>query len=292
MAKAGKELEQLVKVIQETTKGFHNTTIETNVKMDDVIGIKREIDVLVEDRSKSPFYRIAFECKDYKNKVDVQIVDGVIGKFIDIPSINKIIIVTSKGYTVSAKKKAQKHNIELSTLSKIPLNKILIKSIPILTTSMKTEVLDIYFELDNSASDIIHISETKENINYYLYLFKSNPPIYDNIKLCELGDRFASNNLNPIRDILVLESLGPKYIYGITGEKIKLKNVLFEVKISINTIEGKIQEQRITKDDSNEFITAKYKMNDTYSMVTIQTPNKTSTYIETEDKQLHKPQIY
>ena len=68
MAKSGTELEQLVKAIQETIKDHHNITIRTNVKLEDKNGIKREIDVLVEDYNISPCYRIAFECKDYKKK--------------------------------------------------------------------------------------------------------------------------------------------------------------------------------------------------------------------------------
>lgn len=290
MAKSGTELEQLVKAIQETIKEIHNITIRTNVKFEDKNGIKREIDVLVEDYNISPCYRIAFECKDYKKKVDIQIVDGVVGKFLDIPNINKQVIVTTEGYTESARKKANVHNIELCILSKVSIEHALLKSTPILSTMMKTEVLDVYFEVDIPGNNIIHISETKESIDNFLTLFKNNPPIYDNIKLKELGHRFAANKLRPIIDILELECLNSKYIHHIKGKKLKLKNILFEVKISINTIEGKLQEQRITKNDLNDITIAKHKMNDSYSMVTIKANNKTSTYLETKDKKLHKPQ--
>lgn len=142
MSKLGTELEQLVKAVQMTLKDSPNITIETNVKVKDTNGIKREIDVLVEDFNVLPCYRIAFECKDYKRKLDIQIVDAVVGKFLDIPDISKKIIASTEGYTVSAKKKADKYNIELCTLSKQSIENILLDSIPILSTTMKTEVID------------------------------------------------------------------------------------------------------------------------------------------------------
>ena len=289
MSKLGTELEQLVKAIQKTLKDSPHISIRTNVKLEDTNGIKREIDVLIEDFNVSPCCRIAFECKDYKKKVDIQIVDAVIGKFLDIPDIRKIIIVSTEGYTVSAKKKARKHNIELCTFSKVSLDHILLNSTPVLSTTMKTEVLDVYFEVDVLGTNIIHISDTTENIDAFLKLFINNPPVFDNIKLQELGYRFAENNLNPIEDVLALEILYPLYINGKNGERFKLKTVLFNVKISIDVLEGKLQEQRITKNGSDEIISAKYEVNDSYSMVTIKTSNNISTYLETEDKHLHEP---
>ena len=64
MAKQGSSLEQLVKAIQTTIKDSPNTFVQTNVKIEDTNGIKREIDVLVEDSNTSPTTLIAFECKD------------------------------------------------------------------------------------------------------------------------------------------------------------------------------------------------------------------------------------
>ena len=292
MSNLGTELEQLVKAIQETIKDRTGISTHTNVKIEDDNGIKREIDVLVEDFSISPCHRIAFECKNYKKKVDIQIVDAVIGKFLDISHISKIIIVSTQGYTDNAKKKAQKHNIELCSLSKFSIDDTLLNNIPILSTTMETTLLDVFFVVDAN-TNILHISDTRENLMRYQNLFISNPPEYDNIKLCELGNRFAEKNLQPIEDFVTLEFLHPYYICDKNGERLKLKKVLFKVRISINAEEGKLQEQRMmNKDDNSEIVTAKYKINDSYSMVTINAPNVNSTYLETKDKHLHKPVIF
>ena len=80
-------------------------------------------------------------------KVDVQIVDAVVGKFMDIPDIHNRVIVSSLGYTKSAEIKAASHNVQLFTLSKIPLDKILLPSTPILSDIMKTVPIDVSFIL-------------------------------------------------------------------------------------------------------------------------------------------------
>lgn len=102
-----------------------------------------------------------------------------------------------------------------------------------------------------------------------------------------MGHKFAANDLKPIEDIFAFEILYPFYIKGKNGEQYKIKNVLYNVKITIDILEGKLQEQRTDK--SKGIITAKYKVNDLYSMVRVKTLSNTTTYLETKDKYLHKP---
>ena len=127
MSKTGKSLEQLVKAIQITLKDCPNTSIESNVKMNDNSGVTREIDVLVTTsvQSNSINYKIAFECKEYKSKVTVSIVEAFISKCMDIPEINKGIMVSSNGFTDGAIKKAKKHGILLCGLNQIDIDKAL-----------------------------------------------------------------------------------------------------------------------------------------------------------------------
>ena len=121
MAKQGKILEQLVKAIQETIKDSPNTIVSSNVKLTDINGVQREIDVLVETIVHQMPIKIAFECKDYNRPVDIKIVDGFISKCADIPSINSKVIVATKGFSEGARKKAKGHNIQLYTFEDIPL---------------------------------------------------------------------------------------------------------------------------------------------------------------------------
>lgn len=294
MAKQGSSLEQLVKAIQTTIKDSPNTFVQTNVKIEDTNGIKREIDVLVEDSNTSPTTLIAFECKDYNKAVDVQIVDAVVGKFADIPSIQKKVIVANKGYSTSAKIKAAKHGIELRTLSKVPLTQLLLTSTPILAREMETVLLDTAFLVDHPSSPgeqtLINIADTIEKSIKYEMLFYKHSPIYDEIKLQELGERFAQNGLKPIEDDLCLEVSRPFPIKDILGRTFIAKAIIYRVKITIYPQEGKLVEQRTTPNDTDKVIAAEYRIDDDFSMVTVKTPIKDITYLKTANKELIAPQ--
>lgn len=293
MAKSGKYLEQLVWAIQDAVKDSPNISVHTNVLLKDVSGINREIDVLVENRNISPTFRVAFECKDYNKKVDVQIVDAVVGKFMDIPDIHDRVIVSSLGYTKSAEIKAASHNVQLFTLSKIPLDKILLPSTPILSDTMKTVPIDVSFILVDASvpqeSTLIHISETIEDVNKCMKLFYANPPRYDEIKLMELGERFAQNDLNPIQDDLVMEVTPPLMTRLRDGSYRYIQAIVYHVEVSINQKVGKLVEQRIMNKEKPEIVTAEYAIDDKCSMVTIRANNKMSTYLKTEDMGMTPP---
>lgn len=293
MAKSGKYLEQLVWAIQDAVKDSPNISVHTNVLLKDVSGINREIDVLVENRNISPTFRVAFECKDYNKKVDVQIVDAVVGKFMDIPDIHDRVIVSSLGYTKSAEIKAASHNVQLFTLSKIPLDKILLPSTPILSDTMKTVPIDVSFILVDASvpqeSTLIHISETIEDVNKYMKLFYANPPRYDEIKLMELGERFAQNDLNPIQDDLVMEVTPPLMTRLRDGSYRYIQAIVYHVEVSINQKVGKLVEQRIMNKEKPEIVTAEYAIDDKCSMVTVRANDKMSTYIKTEDMGMTPP---
>lgn len=293
MAKSGKSLEQLVWAIQDTVRNSPNISVHTNVRFKDVNGIDREIDVLVENRNISPTFRVAFECKDYNKKVDVQIVDAVVGKFMDIPDIHNRVIVSSLGYTKSAEIKAASHNVQLFTLSKIPLDKILLPSTPILSDTMKTVPIDVSFILVDASvpkeSTLIHISETIEDVNKYMKLFYANPPRYDEIKLMELGEKFAQNDLNPIQDDLVMEVTPPLMTRLRDGSCRYIQAIVYHVEVSINQKVGKLVEQRIMNKENPEIVTAEYAIDDKCSMVTVRANDKMSTYLKTEDMSMIPP---
>lgn len=293
MAKSGKSLEQLVWAIQDAVKDSPNISVHTNVLLKDVSGINREIDVLVENRNISPTFRVAFECKDYNKKVDVQIVDAVVGKFMDIPDIHDRVIVSSLGYTKSAEIKAASHNVQLFTLSKIPLDKILLPSTPILSDTMKTVPIDVSFILVDASvpqeSTLIHISETIEDVNKYMKLFYANPPRYDEIKLMELGERFAQNDLDPIQDDLVMEVTPPLMARLRDGTSSYIQAIVYHVEISINQKVGKLVEQRIMNKEKPDIVAAEYAIDDKCSMVTVRVNDKMSIYLKTEDMSIIPP---
>lgn len=118
MANDGKEYEQFVKRLQQgllDSEDFikqKNIGIETNKKITDNCGIKREFDLYWEYELAGITYKTIIECKDYKSKVSVEKIDALIGKIRDIPDL-KAIFATKTGYQSGAKTKAEQNKIDL-----------------------------------------------------------------------------------------------------------------------------------------------------------------------------------
>ncbi len=84
---------------------------------------KRQLDVLVEGFVAGRKFRQVVECKHFNKKIDVKIVESILG-FLDDVNADRAIIITNKGYTKSAYLRA--HNdprfIELQICSLKELN--------------------------------------------------------------------------------------------------------------------------------------------------------------------------
>lgn len=71
----------------------------------------REVDILLEQQAFGLKLLIGVECRGRSRKGDVEWIDGLIGKYHDLP-VKKIIAVSSSGFSKTAKQKAEAHNIE------------------------------------------------------------------------------------------------------------------------------------------------------------------------------------
>ncbi len=60
--------------------------------------------------------RLAVECRDRSRKSDVEWIDGLIGKFANLP-VDKVIAVSRRGFSAAAMSKASGSNIELRVLA-------------------------------------------------------------------------------------------------------------------------------------------------------------------------------
>jgi hypothetical protein len=88
--------------------------------LDDVLGKKRDVDVTVtvRDESEESWSFKAFEVKDEKSSLDVTVIEQLCGKLNDMSSVTHRAIVSSSGFSDSAKRKAEHHGIDLYTLEK------------------------------------------------------------------------------------------------------------------------------------------------------------------------------
>jgi hypothetical protein len=119
MKNTGKDYERFVASIYEAIINaekildVQNIKIELNKKITDNFGIHREFDIYWKFKMFDIDYETIIECKDYKNKVSIDKIDGIIGKIKDMPTKLIAIFATTQGYQKGAKEKAQKNGIEL-----------------------------------------------------------------------------------------------------------------------------------------------------------------------------------
>jgi Restriction endonuclease len=86
--------------------------------LDDVIGKERDVDVTVTIHADNgeAWALKAFEVKDEKKPLDVTVIEQLCGKLADMSSVTNRAIVSSSGFTNSAKRKAEQRGVELYTL--------------------------------------------------------------------------------------------------------------------------------------------------------------------------------
>lgn len=80
-------------------------------------GQKREVDIAILHKFGAHSYLTAVECRDHAREQDVTWIDSLIGKYRDIPSVNRVIAVSRTGFTDTAREKAEQHGITALSFS-------------------------------------------------------------------------------------------------------------------------------------------------------------------------------
>jgi hypothetical protein len=109
------EYEKLVRDIYKAlhnSEGLNTVNVLHDIKIEGKSGCKHQIDVYWEFDAVGESYKVAIECKNYKDKVEVGRVRDFFGVLHDIGNI-KGIIVTKAGYDSGALKFAEYYNISL-----------------------------------------------------------------------------------------------------------------------------------------------------------------------------------
>jgi len=164
----GKELESLVRLIQETLKDSPNTVIYSNLKLPNKSGRKREFDILIETKVNNLILKIAIECKDYKKPVSVEKIEAFQGKCERIPDINKKVFVSSKGYQIDAVNAAKEFGIDLYKIEDIDSSTVT-NWFPIKQLGLQIFLKDFQFALIGSTEEIESLNN---NLSTSTFLFK------------------------------------------------------------------------------------------------------------------------
>ena len=118
MKNTGREYEDFVKNLQQAILNSEeftkqkNIILERNKLIKDRSGIEREFDLYWEYELGGVTYKTVIECRDYKDRISIVHIDGLVGKLLDLPGI-KQVFATKKGYQEGALTKAKQHDIDL-----------------------------------------------------------------------------------------------------------------------------------------------------------------------------------
>lgn len=114
----GKKFEKLAESVFNTlSRNEQYTNVQRDVKLEGPDGEKRQIDVLLETNVFGFKTTALVECRDYKIPLNISHVDGFHSKVGDL-SGDVAILISRKGFSDNAIKKAKRRNIKLCTLDK------------------------------------------------------------------------------------------------------------------------------------------------------------------------------
>ena len=88
--------------------------LETNIQNP----IKREVDILIEKELGDTKLKLAVECRGRARKDSLEWIDGLIGKYLNLP-VDRVIAVSESGFTRNAILVAKRHKIELLSLRQV-----------------------------------------------------------------------------------------------------------------------------------------------------------------------------
>jgi hypothetical protein len=213
-------------------KAIEGGIVTESAIIEDRQGNSREIDVLIEIESFGHRLKIAVECRDRSRQDDIQWIDELIGKYNNI-DIDKIITVSSSGFTQGAINKAIFHGIETITLKEFEetnwpekIDKIKIGefcltlnfvSVSLTVSPVSDKGMEKYWIVCSEYGDklgtvenvIKHILDTKVNIMAKNYFDKEYMPHVKSME--ELRRKIEINVAISIDNMYVEDPDGTKY---------------------------------------------------------------------------------
>ena len=296
---AGKALEQLLVVIQEYLKDSPDTHIVPNAMLLDRSGIKREIDVFVQTKVQGGNIGIAFECKDYRKKVDIAIVEAFYSKCNDIQEIHKGIIVSSNGFTAGALNKAHFYGISLFQLGDVPLQEIF-NPFDLYYAQCWVEMALEYrvvIEDDNTSAHYtgkgVYSVEDDKEVEMISYL-ANTLRMYMPSLIPSIHNRLHAKGITKDNVQLRIRPFNKLYIKDTLRNKHNIKELLVTIRVTLNTQLQDIAKQSVYKETTKEtpiVRISEYTREDGITFFLVYDDNRCSAFIKEADGNLRKTML-
>src|ERR1035437_2107780 len=115
------EFQHLVKLIHQTLAPAGAKVTESAEVSVPGFGHIREIDVLIESDLSPYRIKVAAEAKDHSRKLNITDIEAIIARYKSAvsPIVDKVVIVSRRGFAKRAVEKARSAGIELMTLNEV-----------------------------------------------------------------------------------------------------------------------------------------------------------------------------
>jgi hypothetical protein len=238
--KKGTSFELMTKnIFEKLSEKAQYEIVEHNVKLNGKDG-PRQIDVLISAKVAGMDIKTIIECKDYNSKISVGTVDALHSVMLDV-NANKAVLVSTKGFSSTAIKKAKRLGISLFTAHEALKDDWKIDlEIPVIIKEILPMDITPSFVANFKKGDSFH-KDTSYVINdiNILDAFKkqwAEVPITDNAFKNGESYPFEFTELSP-----------PFYMRSSTGSKLYLDELNVSFKVQVKYYNGYLNEQENTQ---------------------------------------------
>lgn len=250
MMKKGEALQYLVASLEKALSQSDGVYIETPKYLPDITtGKLREHDVLLTMKHGHHTVKIAIECRDRSRPITVNQVEGFLTKCKDT-GINQGIIVSSKGFYGTAKKKAKHHGIRCLSIEEVDsfnwllapslrkLTKNILRTYWVFVPEIDGIVDKTHFEVIDAKGNKVNEQMLNNNAQQQLENIFPDPPAP--INEAELKVKFKVEGLM-LHDLNSGKKVNVKFvlstiIYSISEELIPFRRIQYVDKIVNDTI--------------------------------------------------------
>lgn len=245
MPKRTNSFQKLITVIEKSISD-EKTDVKESEFIKDNLGINREIDVLITTEINNTKIQIALECRDHGRDQSLEWIDQIIGKYFNI-NIEKVVAVSSSGFSDAAVTKAKAYNISLLSLEdvsqvdwsklindlKLTLFKFELRmcgwKLGVKDELIDSKKLDQDTNIFNSENNIVGTIKSELDSNYEE---RGRDYIFENIHN-SLPNAFGDNEEKKTNIELSIEPKQSRYIKNEDDEYIQILSFIMYVKINI-----------------------------------------------------------
>ena len=227
----GIAFEEITKrIFERLVRNPNYEKVRHNVVLDGKYG-KRQIDVLLENKIFGLDFLTIIECKDHNRKLSIKYIDEFSSKLNDV-NANKGILVSRKGFSTQAIKKAKDYGITLCTINDFESADWLPRiDYPIIFEELKPIDLSIssnLVALENAELDSFYFPRWTDKLRNYVTLNWAN-------------NNFSINKKTGYQEIH-LNNIEPFMFETKQGVKCRVDNPIFRFKLRINYFKANLND--------------------------------------------------